>query len=97
MKEYKLFAMMNTRTKTLDVELNTACEALLDKTVHTPNKQWEDNGEVEDVSKDDCHLLRLAALLHVLCDQLSKKLHGTFAFVASSTIVNTPPQCKLLT
>ena len=86
MNEYKLFAMTNTRTKTLDVEL-----------VHTPNKQWEDNGEVEDVSKDDRHLLRLAALLHVLYDQLSKKLHGTFAFVASSTIINTPPQCKLLT
>jgi len=84
MKEYKLFAMTNTRTKTLDVEL-----------VHTPNKQWEDNGEVEDVSKDDRHLLRLAALLHVLGE--GTPLHGTFAFVASSTIINTPPQCKLLT
>lgn len=50
---------------TLDVDGNTAYEAFLDKITETLNKQWEDQQECADVSKDDRHVLRLAAVLHV--------------------------------
>ena len=53
---------------------NTAYEAFLDKIAETLNKQWEDQQEFADVSKDDRHVLRLAAVLHVFYDQLQKRL-----------------------
>ena len=59
---------------TLDVDGNTAYEAFLDKITETLNKQWEDQQECVDVSKDDRHVLRLAAVLHVFYDQLQKGL-----------------------
>lgn len=59
---------------TLDVDGNTAYEAFLDKIAETLNKQWEDQQECADVSKDDRHVLRLAAVLHIFYDQLQKRL-----------------------
>lgn len=59
---------------TLDVDGNTAYEAFLVKITETLNRQWEDQQEYVDVSKDDRDVLRLAAVLHVFYDQLQKGL-----------------------
>ena len=56
----------------MDVDGNTTYEAFLDKIAETLNKQWEDHMECADVSKDDRHVLRLAAFLHIFYDQLQK-------------------------
>ena len=58
----------------LDRGGNEAFEAFLDKIAHTLNKQWEENRDTKDISKDDRHLLRLSAVLHVFYDQLKKRL-----------------------
>ena len=49
-------------------------EHFLDKIAHALNKQWELNRECQNVSKDDSHLLRLAAKLHAFYDQLKKQV-----------------------
>lgn len=55
---------------------NTAFEEFLDKIAEQLNKQWSDNSESEDVSKDDRHVLRLAEVLHLFYDQLKKRLES---------------------
>ena len=62
-------------TLTSDATGNEAFEQFLDKITHKLNKQWEENdGATEDVSKDDRHVLRLAAVMHVFYGQLLNKL-----------------------
>ena len=40
------------------------------------NSQWQKTACPEDVSKDDRHVIRLAAVLHLLYDQLTKMFQG---------------------
>ena len=47
----------------------------VDRIAATLNKQWEENRCNEDLSKDDRHVQRLAAVMHVLYDQLEKRLN----------------------
>ena len=60
----------------LDERGNTLFEEFRDSMAETLNKQWEENRSDEDVSKEDRHVLRLAAVLHVLYDQLNKRLNN---------------------
>ena len=50
----------------------------------TLNKQWEENRTNEDVSKEDRHVFRLAAVLHVAYNQIGKKLNREEASPPSS-------------
>ena len=52
----------------LDKQGNNLFEAFSDETAPTLNKQWEENRTDEDVSKEDRHVVRLAAVLHVVYD-----------------------------
>ena len=54
--------------------INSVFEAFLENITDTLNKQWEDHSKSVDVSKDDRHVLRLAAVLHLFYDQLRKSL-----------------------
>ena len=58
----------------LDRGGNEAFEAFLDKIPLTLNKKWEENRDTKDISKDDRHVLRLSAVLHVFYDQLKRQL-----------------------
>ncbi len=60
----------------LDERGNTLFEEFGDSMAQTLNKQWEENRTDEDVSKEDRHVLRLSAVLHVLYDQLNKRLNN---------------------
>ena len=55
---------------------NRLFETFVDKIATTLNQQWAENRNDADVSKDDRHVLRLAAPLHVLYDKLSKRLNA---------------------
>lgn len=57
---------------TLDALGNTAFEAFFDNITDTLNKQWENHSKNVDVSKDDRHVLRLAAVFHLFYDQLGE-------------------------
>ena len=63
-------------TYTLSGAANTRYEAFIDAIAASLNSQWQKNACPEDVSKDDRHVLRLAAVLHVVYDQLMKMLRG---------------------
>lgn len=58
----------------LDQAGNVKYEKFIDDISRLLNKCWADNMSSEDVSKIDRHVLRLAAVLHVLYDQLGKFL-----------------------
>ena len=58
----------------LDQGGNRKYEEFIDGISASLNSQWARNICPEDVSKDDRHVLRLAAVLHVLYDQLTKFL-----------------------
>ena len=58
----------------LDQGGNRKYEEFIDGIFASLNSQWARNICPEDVSKDDRHVLRLAAVLHVLYDQLTKFL-----------------------
>ena len=60
----------------LDERGNNLFEAFSDEMAPTLNKQWEENRTDEDISKEDRHVLRLVAVLHVVYDQLEKRLNG---------------------
>lgn len=60
----------------LDQAGNEKYEDFIDGISKSLNSQWARNMSLEDVSKDDRHVLRLAAVLHVLYDQLTKFLQG---------------------
>ena len=54
-------------TYALDQAGNTKCETFIDGIAESlPISQWARNISPEDVAKDDRHVLRLAAVLHVL-------------------------------
>lgn len=61
-------------TYSLDQGGNRKYEEFIDGISASLNSQWARNICPEDVSKDDRHVLRLAAVLHVLYDQLTKFL-----------------------
>lgn len=61
-------------TYSLDQDGNRKYEEFIDGISASLNSQWARNICPEDVSKDDRHVLRLAAVLHVLYDQLTKFL-----------------------
>lgn len=61
-------------TLELDAGGKTVYEEFLDQIAQALNKQWEENIDCQSVSKDDRHVLRVAAVLHVLYDQLKKRL-----------------------
>ena len=63
-------------TYSLDQAGNTKYEEFIDRISASLNSQWARNISPEDVSKDDRHVLRLAAVMHVFYDQLSKFLRG---------------------
>ena len=63
-------------TYTLSEAANARYEAFIDAIAASLNSQWQKNACPEDVSKDDRHVLRLAAVLHVVYDQLTKMLRG---------------------
>ena len=73
-----IFSFCHNENEVVKLQLdrggNEAFEAFLDKIAHTLNKQWEENRDTEDISKDDRHVLRLSAVLHVFYDQLKKRL-----------------------
>ena len=52
----------------------------------TLNKQWEENRTNEDVSKEERHVLALAAALHVAYDQIGKRLNREEASPPSSKV-----------
>lgn len=52
------------------------------------NKQWKENRDNEDVSKDDRHVLRLTAVMHLIFDQMEKKLHSEPS-TPPPTVINT--------
>lgn len=62
-------------TFTLDEEANKVFEDFVDTIAATLNRQWAENLCSEDISKDDRHVLRLAAVMHVLYDQLEKQFN----------------------
>ena len=51
---------------------NKLFEAFSDGMAATLNKQWGENRTDEDMSKEDRHLLLLAAVLNVVFDQIGK-------------------------
>lgn len=59
----------------LDERGNSLFEAFSDEMATTLNKQWDENRTDEDVSKEDRHVLRLAAVLHVVYDHIEKRLN----------------------
>ena len=63
-------------TYALDQTGNAKYESVIDGIAESLNSQWARNVSPEDVSKDDRHVLRLAAVLHVLFDKLTQFLHG---------------------
>ena len=60
----------------LDQAGNEKYKDVIDDISKSLNSQWARNMSPEDVSKDDRHVLRLAAVLYVLYDQLTKFLQG---------------------
>lgn len=60
----------------LDDVANAAYERFIDAIAESLNSQWQRNLCNDDVSKDDRHVLRLTAVLHVFYDQLKKALRG---------------------
>ena len=63
-------------TYSLDQTGNAKYESFIDGIAESLNSQWARNISPEDVSKDDRNFLRLAAVLHVLFDKLTKFLNG---------------------
>lgn len=86
-------------TLTLDATGNEAFEQFLDKISQTLNKQWEENdGSAEDVSKDDRHVLRLSAVMHMFYGQLLNRMQGLPASSPPSVVsANTVKQAIALT
>ena len=60
----------------LDERGNKLFEAFNDEMASTLNKQWKEYRADEHVSKEDRHVLRLAAVLHVVFDQIGKRLNN---------------------
>ena len=58
----------------LDQAGNVEYEKFVDEISTSLNNCWAENKSSEDVSKVNRHVLRLAAVLHVLYDQLGKFL-----------------------
>ena len=86
----------------LDRAGNTSYEAFIDGISASLNSQWARNICPEDVSKDDRHVLRLAAVLHVFYDQLTKFLQEEEKspppqVIASTTIQRSIALCQYFT
>ena len=89
-------------TYALDQAGNMQYETFIDGIAESLNSQWARNISPEDVSKDDRHVLRLAAVLHVLFDQLTKFLHGHEKspppqIISSSTLQQSITLCQYFT
>lgn len=89
-------------TYSLDKAGNTRYEEFIDGISASLNSQWARNICPEDVSKDDRHVLRLAAVLHVFYDQLTKFLQGEEKspppqVITSITIQRSITLCKYFT
>ena len=89
-------------TYSLDRAGNARYEEFIDGISASLNSQWARNICPEDVSKDDRHVLRLAAVLHVLYDQLTKFLQGQensppSQVISSTTIQRSITLCKYFT
>ena len=89
-------------TYSLDRAGNARYEEFIDGISASLNRQWARNICPEDVSKDDRHVLWLAAVLHVLYDQLTKFLQGQeksppSQVINSTTIQRSITLCKYFT
>ena len=89
-------------TYALDQTGNAKYESFIDGIAESLNSQWARNVSPADVSKDDRHVLRLAAVLHVLFDQLTKFLHGDEKcpppqIISSTTLLRSIALCQYFT
>ena len=86
----------------LDQTGNAKYESFIDGITEPLNSQWARNISPEDVSKDDRHVLRLATVLHLLFDQLTKCLHGHEKspppqIISSTTLLQSIALCQYFT
>ena len=68
---------------------NTRFGQYVDRMAATLNKQWQENKHEVDVSKDDRHVIRLAAVLHVFNHVTEQKLNNDPA-TPPPTIITCP-------
>ena len=72
---------------------NTKYEEFIDRISASLNSQWARNISPEDVSKDDRHVLRLAAVMHVFYDYC-RRLSGLSEIFWNLSIVSVTDRFK---